>query len=99
MFRFLLKTFLLVVVLLFGVIIGIQEANHGVYKMKGYHDPRFENQLNVSLDNQYSYNNQDLEEKRQTLEEIQTYNLFSDVGKKIAGLFTNITSQFFNNDT
>ena len=92
MVRFWLKCTGIVLVLFLGVLIGMQQANDGMKKMKGYEDPNFhqavslketDNHINASiLGNNIS--SHDIEAKKKKLEEISAYNLFSTMGKKMS---------------
>ena len=47
MLRFIVKTGTLILVLLFGIIIGMQEAHTGMLKMAGYDDLRFKKVVEI----------------------------------------------------
>lgn len=105
MIRFLLKSVVLVTVLFLGILIGFHEANNGLNKMKGYEDPDFQGAFTVKEMNDGVYettilgetvSSHNLEEKKKILEEMNTYNLFSDIGKKISSFFSNIAANFFS---
>ncbi|MDQ0224808.1 YqxA family protein [Metabacillus niabensis] len=95
--KFMLKCFVLCTILLFGVLIGMQQANQGIIKMKGYQDPDLQSAFQVENetgDVQASIlgNNvtsQDLQEKQEQLEQIEAFNFFSQIGKQFATLVSN----------
>ncbi|MGN7940768.1 YqxA family protein [Virgibacillus sp. 6R] len=97
MMKFMLKCFVLCTILLFGVLIGMQYANQGIIKMKGYQDPDLQSAFQVENetgDVQASIlgNNvtsQDLQEKQEQLEQIEAFNFFSQIGKQFATLVSN----------
>ncbi|PAD66849.1 hypothetical protein CHH83_21900 [Bacillus sp. 7586-K] len=97
MMKFMLKCFVLCTILLFGVLIGMQQANQGIIKMKGYQDPDLQSAFQVENetgDFQASIlgNNvtsQDLQEKQEQLEQIEAFNFFSQIGKQFATLVSN----------
>ncbi len=97
MMKFMLKCFVLCTILLFGVLIGMQQANQGIIKMKGYEDPDLQSAFQVENetgDVQASIlgNNvtsQDLHEKQEQLEQIEAFNFFSQIGKQLATLVSN----------
>ncbi|MFS0879394.1 YqxA family protein [Metabacillus niabensis] len=97
MMKFMLKCFVLCTILLFGVLIGMQQANQGIIKMKGYQDPDLQSAFQVENetgDVQASIlgNNvtsQDLQEKQEQLEQIEAFNFFSQIGKQFATLVSN----------
>ncbi|WAA11514.1 DUF3679 domain-containing protein [Fervidibacillus halotolerans] len=92
MIRFFLKVLFGIGLLFFGVLIGIQEANNGLLKMKGYEDPNFKDAFTIQYDEEKGYKatifgesvaKKDLEEKREQLEDIATFNFFTEMAKKI----------------
>ncbi|MFC0270067.1 YqxA family protein [Metabacillus herbersteinensis] len=95
MVKFMLKCFVLVSILLFGVLIGMQQANQGMLKMKGYNDPELsgafsvENEQTGELEASIlgsTVTSQDLQKKQEQLEQIEAFNFFSQIGKKFAGV-------------
>lgn len=103
MVRFFLKTIILISVLFFGIILGFLEANNGLHKMKGYDDGRFEKIIEVEKeDGVYEtsilgepISSHNIEEKKKVLEEINAYNVFSDIAQKLANFFSTIFSSIF----
>ncbi|RSK27908.1 DUF3679 domain-containing protein [Bacillus sp. HMF5848] len=98
MVKFLLKTLLVVTILFVGVILGMQQANVGLKKMKGYDDPTLQSALRVELNNNGDYEanvlgrqitSHDISEKKQQLEEMRAFNFFSMLGKKLSAIMTN----------
>jgi hypothetical protein len=90
---FLLKSIFLASLMFLSVLFGMQQANMGIQKMKGYEDPKFKSALTIdSTDGGelqasvlgVDVKSHDLEQKKQKLEELKAYNLFSDLGKKIS---------------
>lgn len=97
--RFTIKVVVLIFVLFFGVLMGMQYANEGLVKMKGYSDPNFDEPVSVEqtatgeveaqfLGNELSTH--DLEAKQQRLEEVKSYNIFSSIGKALAQFITGL---------
>jgi hypothetical protein len=93
MVKFMMKTFLLTTVLLFGVLLGMQLANEGMIKMKGYQDPGLDSAFTVSQTEKGEMEASvlgskvravDLREKQQQLEEHKAFNFFSSFGRKFA---------------
>ncbi|MEM5015734.1 YqxA family protein [Metabacillus indicus] len=90
MIKFMLKCFVLCSVLLFGVLFGMQQANHGLVKMKGYEDPKLSSAFEVKndasgeLEASVLGNTHNLEEKQQKLEDMEAFNFFSQLGKTFA---------------
>jgi hypothetical protein len=89
---FMLKSLCLAALMLISVLVGMQLANDGIHKMKGYDDPNFQNAVSLNetdsnlsatfLGNDIS--SHDLEAKKKKLEEISAYNFFSSMGKKMS---------------
>ncbi|MDT2045405.1 hypothetical protein CHN50_07055 [Priestia aryabhattai] len=92
MVKFMMKSLLLSVVLLFGVLLGMQTAQQGLIKMKGYDDPSIEQVFTVSKTGEGEVEADvmgnkrvvDLEEKQKLLEERKAFNFFSSIGKSLA---------------
>ena len=95
--RFFIKVISLVFILFFGVLVGMQYANEGMVKMRGYSDPSFEEPLSIQesgpgkveatfLGNDLTTH--DLEAKQKQLEEVKSFNLFSQIGKSLAQFIT-----------
>lgn len=98
---FLLKFFLVVALMFVSVLFGMQQANVGIHRMKGFEDSNFKEALNINeTDGQVEVSllgndirSHDLEEKKQKLEQMKAYNFFSDVGKKFAGAVSTVTEK------
>lgn len=101
MVKFMLKCFVLCSILFFGVLIGMQQANEGMIKMKGYNDPELQGAFQVEnkqtgdvqasiLGNKIT--SQDLKGKQEKLEQIEAFNIFSQIGKQIATIVSNSVS-------
>jgi hypothetical protein len=93
MVKFMMKSFMLTTVLLFGVLLGMQLANHGMMKMKGYEDPDFSSAFTVSQTKEgeieasvlgSKVRTLDLQQKQEQLEQRKAFNFFSSFGKKFA---------------
>jgi Protein of unknown function (DUF3679) len=105
MIKFMFKCFVLCSVLLFGVLIGMQQANQGMIKMKGYNDPDLQGAFQVDSDNSgdiaasilgNEVTSQDLEKKQEQLEQIEAFNFFSQIGKQLAGIVSNGVSSIMD---
>ncbi|MEH7443129.1 YqxA family protein [Heyndrickxia sp. MSNUG] len=89
---FMLKSIMLASLMFLSVLFGMQQANEGIHKMKGYDDPEFKSAFTIKeedgsiksaiLGNDVS--SHDLEQKRKKLEEMKAFNFFSSIGKKLA---------------
>ncbi|MBS4173595.1 YqxA family protein [Bacillus sp. FJAT-49736] len=105
MTRFLIKCSLILALLFIGVLIGMEKANEGMVKMKGYKDSSLQAPFNINEDidgkkeasvlgkNVTSHN---LDKKKEHLENIKTYNLFSSLGKAITSFITSLTENIIN---
>ncbi|HZG71013.1 MAG TPA: DUF3679 domain-containing protein [Chondromyces sp.] len=90
--KFVLKCFLLVSLLFMGVLFGMQKANEGMKEMKGYHQEALEHPVQVEQTDEeleasflgQQVSSQDLEEKKEKLQEIKAFNLFSSLGRNMA---------------
>jgi len=98
---FMFKSFIVVCLMFISVLAGMQLANGGIHKMKGYDDPNFQNAIAINengdqvkatfLGNDIS--SHDLEEKKKKLEELSGFNLFSSMGKKISEGVSNASNK------
>ncbi|AXM89759.1 DUF3679 domain-containing protein [Anoxybacillus ayderensis] len=83
MVRFTIQSLLIAVIFLVGVLLGMQQANEGMRKMKGYNDPSLERVVHVSKDETIVLG-QSIEEKKEKLQQMETFNMFSKAGQKLA---------------
>lgn len=97
-----LKSFMLASLMFISVLFGMQQANEGIHKMKGYEDPEFKSAFSIEekengtfetaiLGNDIS--SHDLKQKREKLEEMKAYNLFSSIGKNLADGVSNVVEK------
>jgi hypothetical protein len=93
--RFMLKSILLVSILFIGVLIGMQKANDGIRDMKGYDDEGFGTPITISEDGTgnieasllgQEMGSTSITEKKKKLEEMKSFNFFSEIGKSVAGI-------------
>ncbi|MCA1031815.1 YqxA family protein [Bacillus timonensis] len=105
MVKFMMKCFFIATILLFGVLLGMQQANVGMKKMKGYDDPSFQGAFQISdretgeleasvLGNKVT--SHDIEQKQKQLEEVEAFNFFSVLGKKVAQGVTFVFEKVFS---
>jgi hypothetical protein len=83
MVKFMIQFLLTLVIFLFGVLLGMQQANEGMMKMKGYKDPAFQEVFHISKEETVFFG-QSIEEKKEQLQRIETLNVFSEMGKKLS---------------
>lgn len=89
---FMLKFFCIVSLMFISVLAGMQLANDGIHKMKGYDDPNFQNAVALNDNGDHvkatflgnDISSHDIDEKKKKLEEISAFNLFSSMGKKVS---------------
>jgi Protein of unknown function (DUF3679) len=102
MVKFMFKCFVLCAFLLFGILIGMQQANQGMIKMKGYNDPELQSAFQVEKEHSGNVEasilgnkvtSQDLQEKQQKLEQIEAFNFFSQIGKQFATIISSGVSE------
>jgi hypothetical protein len=88
---------MIVVLLFFGVLLGMQYANEGMKKTKGYDDPGLYQAFTVSESNAgeletsilgEKITSHDIEKKKEQLEEMKAFNFFSSLGKNLAGVIS-----------
>jgi hypothetical protein len=101
---FMLKFFCIVALMFISVLAGMQLANDGIHKMKGYDDPNFQNAVALNdkgehvkatfLGNEIS--SHDIDEKKKRLEEISAFNIFSSMGKKVSEGVSNASEQLIH---
>lgn len=98
---FFLKFVFVVALMFVSVLFGMQQANEGIHRMKGFEDANLEEALNVSeSDGQVEVSllgneidSHDLQEKKEKLEQMKAYNFFSTVGKKLAEGVSTVTEK------
>jgi hypothetical protein len=90
---FMLKSLFLAALMFLSVLFGMQFANDGIHRMKGYDDPDMGNAFTLSenkggqLQGTFlgrDVSSHDLEKKKEKLEKMKAYNFFSSIGKKLA---------------
>ena len=105
MIRFTFKCTLVLLVLFLGILIGMQTANDGIKKMKGYNDPTLTSAFEVNQSKQgeleasvlgKKVTSHDLEKKKEKLEEMKVFNFFSSVGKTLSEAISNLFSSIIN---
>ncbi|MFY4774865.1 YqxA family protein [Metabacillus sp. RGM 3146] len=93
--KFAAKCFFISLVLFFGVLLGMQSANNGLQKMKGYQDPALKGAFELKENRNKkleasilgnTINSQDLEGKQKKLEQIKTFNPLSETGRKLTSV-------------
>ncbi|WP_257346087.1 YqxA family protein [Pseudalkalibacillus decolorationis] len=96
MIRFIMKSFVLVSVLLFGILLGMQQVSVQMDKMKGTESNgalewKVEENGKVEADVLgQEITSHDLKEKQEKLEEIEAYNVFSSLGAKVSALISEL---------
>ena len=81
---FMLKCSILVAFMFISVLAGMQMANDGIHKMKGYSNTSFQNAVSIDQQDNQAVGSHDLLAKKKKLEEINTFNLFSSMGRKMS---------------
>ncbi|MGJ7921432.1 YqxA family protein [Neobacillus sp. LXY-4] len=102
---FMLKSFLLASLMFVSVLFGMQQANDGIHRMKGYEDTGFGKAFTLNEDEQgkmagtflgNDVTSHDLEKKKQELAEMNSYNFFSSIGKSMAKGISEATEKTIN---
>ncbi|PFA64462.1 hypothetical protein CN378_14845 [Bacillus sp. AFS015802] len=100
--KFFLKCALLIGALFIGVLIGMQYANQGIVEMKGHEQQNFTSPVGIKQsgdgDVEASFLGNEVEsrtlsEKKEKLEEMKAFNVFSSIGKVIADTIESITGK------
>ena len=104
MVRFSVTCTVVVLVLFFGVLLGMQTANDGIKKMKGYDESTLSSAFEVNqsqgeleasiLGEQVT--SHDVEKKKEQLEEMKAFNFFSAIGKKLSEAISMICSRLLD---
>jgi hypothetical protein len=89
---FMLKSIAIAALMFISVLTGMELANNGIHKMKGYDDPNFQNAVSINetgpeLNATFlgdDITSHDLQAKKKKLEEMSAYNFFSSMGKKMS---------------
>lgn len=89
---FMVKSLFIATLMLISVLTGMQLAGNGIHKLKGYDDPNFQKAVSISEKNDHisasflgnDVASHDLETKKKKLEEINAFNFFSSMGKKMS---------------
>lgn len=100
---FMLKSFCISALMFISVLAGMQMANHGIHKMKGYDDQNFQNAVSIN-EKDASFLGQDISShdlagKKKKLEEISSFNFFSSMGKKMSDGITNTSEKIIQSIT
>ena len=100
---FMVKTLVIASLMSISVLAGMQMANDGIHKIKGnglqngVSINEKGNKISTSLGNNGI--NYDLVSKRKKLEEMNSFNIFSSMGKKIADGISSATEKAVNKIT
>ncbi|WP_369425921.1 YqxA family protein [Cytobacillus pseudoceanisediminis] len=82
---FMLKALFLAALMFVSVLFGMQQANEGIHRMKGFHDEDFKSALTLNETNEgevqasvlgNDLSSHDLQQKKEKLEEMKAYNFF-----------------------
>lgn len=99
---FMLKTFFLAALMFVSVLFGMQQANEGIQRMKGFPDENFKGAFTIMEDEDgelqasllgNDISSHDLQQKREKLEEMKAYNFFSSLGKNLSEGLTGLTEK------
>lgn len=104
---FMAKSLLIAALMFISVLAGMEIANNGIHKMKGYDDPNLKNALSINeTDQDFSatflgndVSSHDLAAKKKKLEEMKAYNFFSSMGKKMSDGLSNASEKIIESIT
>ncbi|MED4204473.1 DUF3679 domain-containing protein [Neobacillus mesonae] len=105
--KFMLKSFVAAALMFISVLTGMELANNGIHKMKGYNDPNFQNAVSINENDKdfqatflgKNISSHDLEAKKKKLEEMNAFNFFSSMGKKMSEGMTNASEKLIKKIT
>jgi hypothetical protein len=94
----------IVLLMFICVLFGMQQANSGIHKMKGYEDEGFQSAVAINKENGNleasvlgeNITSHDLDEKKQQLEEMKAFNLLSSIGKGVADTISSVAEKGVN---
>lgn len=102
---FMLKCLGIAALMFISVLAGMQIANDGIHKMKGSNDPNFQGAIfikekgpNLSFSEKNPVTH-DFEAKQKKLEEISSFNIFSEMGKKLSDGISNASEKLVKSIT
>lgn len=83
------------------VLFGMQQANSGIHKMRGYEDSGFDQAVSIQSEDGNveatmlgeNVTSQDLAQKKQQLEEMRAFNLLSSMGKGLADTISSLVGK------
>lgn len=101
---FMLKSVMIAALMFISVLGGIQLANDGIYKMKGYSGPNLKSAISLTDKNNIlklpllssDRSSHDLKVKKERLEKLNAFNLFSSVGKKMSDGISKTSEKILN---
>ncbi|NRD75895.1 DUF3679 domain-containing protein [Bacillus sp. BRMEA1] len=104
---FIFKSFCLFSLLFIAVLTGMQMANNGIQKMKGYEDPQKNNVISLQGEDQNQHaailendlSSHDMNAKKKKLEELSAVNFFSSIGRKMSDGLTNASAKMIDQIT
>ncbi|MBM7716324.1 YqxA family protein [Siminovitchia sp. FSL H7-0308] len=101
--KFFLKCVISVFLLFIGVLIGMEKANEGMRSMKGYEDTSLpspvhlkkgdDGNMEAALLGNEVHSMETLEDKKKKLEEMESFNFFSSLGRALGNTVTNVTQK------
>lgn len=91
----------IVLLMFICVLFGMQKANSGIHKMKGYEDQGFQSAVSIKNEDGnmeasvlgQNITSHDLDQKKQQLEEIKAFNLLSSIGKGVADTISSLAEK------
>jgi hypothetical protein len=105
MVKFIVQFCFAVLLLFFGVLLGMQQANEGMQKMRGYEDAALPSVLHLSKNQSGEIEASvfgkkvevdDLQKKKEKIENIKTFNLFSELGRQFANAIKTLMEQLLS---
>src|SRR5690554_3814087 len=90
--KFFLKSFLAICIMFIAVLFGMELAQNGIQKMRGFEDESFAEAIDIQEDDGEvavsllgeEVSSHDIQQKKEKLEQIKAFNFFSNLGKMLA---------------
>ncbi|BBW95537.1 DUF3679 domain-containing protein [Geobacillus sp. FSL W8-0032] len=97
MAKWLIQFGLMLFLLFFGVLFGMQQAHNGMERMRGYADPAFPSVVEMKRNDSgeveaavfgETVTAADWQKKQETMRELTSFNVFSELGRRLADAAT-----------
>ncbi|MFT8322400.1 MAG: DUF3679 domain-containing protein [Bacillus sp. (in: firmicutes)] len=98
---FTMRAIFIALLMFICVLFGMQQAHSGIQNMKGYEDKNFSSAISIEKKDGnveasmlgQDVSSHDLQKKKEKLEEINAFNLFSGIGKGVADSMSSLAQK------